>query len=133
MKPKYDRAALKFAKSLRREQTVAEKKLWARLRNRMLAGLKFRRQQPIGKYIVDFYCPEEALIVEVDGSVHFDREEKDRYRQRWLESEGFKVLRFLNTDIHRNVDMVLEEIVRVCGAEDSGSHPNPSPLNGEGL
>jgi very-short-patch-repair endonuclease len=99
----------------------------------MLAGLKFRRQQPIGKYIVDFYCPEEALIVEVDGSVHFDREEKDRYRQRWLESEGFRVLRFLNTDIHRNVDMVLEEIVRVCGAEDSGPHPNPSPLNGEGL
>ena len=99
----------------------------------MLAGLKFRRQQPIGKYIVDFYCPEEALIVEVDGSVHLDREEKDQYRQRWLESEGFRVLRFLNTDVYRNVEAVLEEIVRVCGVEDSSPHPNPSPLNGEGL
>ena len=112
---------------MRKEFTAAEKELWNRLRNRALAGLKFRRQQPIGKYIVDFYCAEEALIIEVDGAVHLDRQAKDKHRQRWLESEGFKVLRFLNTDVHRNIETVLEEILRNVDSGDVTLTPTPLP------
>jgi very-short-patch-repair endonuclease len=129
----YKRAALKCAKSLRVEQTAAEKKLWSRLRNRALAGLKFRRQQPIGRYIVDFFCAEKNLVIELDGVVHLYREDQDKYRQTWLESEGFSVLRFLNTDICQNIEVVLEEVLRECDDKLRDPHPNPSPLKGEGL
>lgn len=133
MKPKYSRSALKFAKILRREQTAAEKELWGRLRNRALGGLKFRRQQPVGNYIVDFFCAERSLIIEVDGASHIGRRDNDRKRQRWLESEGYKVLRIMNTDVHRRIDVVLGEILRACESGREDPHPNPSPLKGVGL
>ncbi len=87
-----------LARGLRRNQTDAEEKLWKVLRRSQLNGLKFRRQHPVGDYIVDFICLDEMLIIEVDGGQHNDELmiEKDKQRQKWLESEGFQVIRFWN-------------------------------------
>ena len=106
------------AKELRREQTSAEKMLWARLRRRQLYGLKFRRQHPIGTFIVDFCCIEEKLAVEIDGDSHAGQDEYDRHRTLWLEERGYKVIRFTNEDVHQRLDAVLNSIARWCGVWD---------------
>jgi very-short-patch-repair endonuclease len=100
------------AKKLRQRQTEAERKLWFKLRDKQLGGVKFRRQELIGKYVVDFVSFEKKLILEVDGSPHKENEVKmnDRQRTSWLQSEGFKVLRFWNADVMNNVESVINRI-----------------------
>ncbi|HUD52081.1 endonuclease domain-containing protein [Parvibaculum sp.] len=99
------------ARRLRRDQTDAEQRLWSRLRRNAL-GENFRRQHPIGHYIVDFVCLGHRLIVEADGGQHSqDRALHDIARTKWLESRGYKVLRFWNNDILANTDGVIELIV----------------------
>ena len=102
--------------SLRQTQTPAERALWNILRNRRFHGYKFRRQASIGPFIVDFYCPEYQLIVEVDGSIHDIQRDYDQWRQCKMEHDGYTVLRFTNAQILLSVDDALEEIVRVVDA-----------------
>ena len=101
------------AKHLRQPQTLAEQKLWDMLRSRRLAGYKFRRQHPIGKYIVDFYCPFTNLIIEVDGESHDKprQAEYDSARTEWLESQGYHMLRVRNEDVFGNLEGGAEEIL----------------------
>jgi very-short-patch-repair endonuclease len=110
------------ARQLRRASTDAEKALWQGLRARQLEGLKFRRQHPVGKYIVDFICLEKALIVELDGGQHAEdaQREKDKTRDQWLEGEGFTVLRFCDHEVLTNTEGVLDVIGRVCCGLPSG-------------
>jgi very-short-patch-repair endonuclease len=96
------------ASRLRRDQTDVEQKLWLAVRNRRLANAKFRRQATIGRYIVDFLCIEAKLIVELDGGQH--SEEADAERTRFLEAQGYRVLRFWNNDVIENFDGVLAAI-----------------------
>src|SRR5215472_12057809 len=98
-----------FAKRLRRTQTDAERVLWFRLRDRRLAGWKFKRQVPIDRVFVDFFCADAKLIVELDGGQHDSNREKDAERTRDLEAMGYFVLRFWNNDVMRNTDGVVEE------------------------
>jgi very-short-patch-repair endonuclease len=99
-----------FTKFLRVRQTDAENILWKFLRNRQIEGWKFRRQVPIGNYIVDFVCFESSLIIEVDGGQHMMRRREDETRSWWLHSQGFKVLRFWNNDVLTHTKAVLEDI-----------------------
>jgi len=98
------------ARALRREQTPAEARLWSRLRSRDMAGAKFRRQVPIGPFIADFLCKELSIIVEADGGQHSDQEAYDARRTAWLESQGYRVLRFWNHAILTDTDAVMEVI-----------------------
>ena len=102
------------ARELRRNQTDVERKLWYVLRGRRFCGTKFRRQQPIGRYLVDFICFEHKLIVELDGSQHGsdDALAYDARRTAYLQSQGFQVLRFWNHEINANMDGVSETIAR---------------------
>jgi very-short-patch-repair endonuclease len=100
-----------FAKQLRRNQTDAERVLWFRLRNRRLQGLKFKRQAPIDRYIVDFCCFDARLIIELDGGRHATRAVEDMNRTRILEAMGYLVLRFWNNDVLQNLEGVLDEIL----------------------
>ncbi|RWL95227.1 endonuclease domain-containing protein [Mesorhizobium sp.] len=99
-----------FARSLRREMTEAENKLWQELRDRRLDRIKFRRQAPIGKYVADFVCLEARLIIEIDGSQHADSE-SDRIRSAELKASGFRVLRFWNDDVVKDLDSVCDTII----------------------
>jgi len=99
---------MKRARTLRRNSTQAEIKLWSILRNRQFQHLKFRRQQPLGRYIVDFICLEHRLIVEVDGGQH--TEQADAARTEWLQAQGFLVLRFWNNDVLANRDGVAAKL-----------------------
>jgi very-short-patch-repair endonuclease len=116
------------ARTLRRDSTKAEMMLWGRLRNRQLAGLKFRRQATVGPYIVDFLCKEIGLVVEADGGQH--NEDVDRPRTDFLEGGGLAVLRFWNNDILANLNGVLTMIL--AASEKAKPSPNPLPLAGEG-
>jgi len=100
------------ARELRRAQTPAEQKLWARLRREQLYGLRFRRQHPIGRFIVDFCCVACKLVVEIDGHSHASQVEYDEERTAWLERRGYKVTRFTNEQVNRQLDAVLAEIAR---------------------
>lgn len=101
------------AQFLRKNETESEKILWGKLRNNQVKGYKFRRQHPIGLYIADFYCHKLKLIIEVDGEYHNlpEQIEKDKERTQILESNGLKVIRFTNHEIHKNVDKVISEII----------------------
>ncbi|MDP2855169.1 MAG: heme b synthase [Smithellaceae bacterium] len=100
-----------LAKNLRVNQTDAEKLIWKKLRSKQLGNIKFRRQQPIGNYIVDFVSFEKKLIIELDGGQHAIDTQKDEERDKWLTGQGFKVLRFWNNDVLRNIEGVLETIM----------------------
>ena len=102
------------ARELRTQSTDAERLLWRHLKAKQLEGLKFRRQEQIGRFIVDFVCYEKALILEADGGQHALEREKDEERTRWLNAQGFTVLRFWNHEILANIEGVLEEIHRRC-------------------
>ncbi|MGH8428323.1 MAG: endonuclease domain-containing protein [Gammaproteobacteria bacterium] len=119
-----------FAKSLRRNSSDAEKRLWRQLRDRQLEGYKFRRQIPLGIYVADFVCFEARLVVEVDGGQHDMRRDHDEYRTVWLNAQGFKVLRFWNNEVLSASDAVLEIIRRELVDNPS---PLPSPTRGEGI
>ena len=109
------------AKELRKNSTDAERPLWQKLRAHQLAGYKFRRQRPVGPYIVDFVCFEKQVIVELDDGQHSERAVYDGQRSAWLESQGFRVLRFWNHEVLQNLEAVTEVIFRECGRE------TPSP------
>ena len=101
------------ARRLRRNSTQAEKVLWNHLRNHQMLGYQFRRQAPIGKYIVDFLCYQRRIVVKLDGGQHQEQANYDNERTRWLESRGFKVIRFWNDDVLRNTEGVLAAIFMV--------------------
>ena len=98
------------ARGLRRSATPAEQALWNALRERRLAGIKFRRQQPLGPFIVDFFSEEARLVIEVDGKHHFPRPQRDRTRDRFLSAAGLTVLRFPNREILEHLERVLARI-----------------------
>jgi very-short-patch-repair endonuclease len=100
------------ARTLRREQTAAESKLWSCLRNRQLSGVKFSRQVSIGPFFVDFCCHEAKLIIEIDGVTHETPEElaSDARRTAWLVGQGYRVIRFRNEELMGDLDFVLERI-----------------------
>jgi very-short-patch-repair endonuclease len=106
------RTKRKIRTTLRKSSTAAEAVLWTYLKGRKLLGKKFRRQSSVGPYIVDFYCPECRLIVELDGAPHFAPhvDEYERRRTEYLEHSGLKVVRFENKAIRENIDFVLEAI-----------------------
>ena len=104
------RAANARARQLRKNLTDAERLLWQRIRYKQVDGCKFRRQQPIGPYIVDFVCFEKKLVVEVDGGQHAEKHLDDSKRTEWLATQGFRVLRFWNHDVLRHLDGVVEAI-----------------------
>ena len=99
-----------LAREMRHVPTPAENKLWQRLRNRRALGAKFRRQHAIERFIVDFYCADARLIVEVDGAIHDYIPEEDAIRQEFLESLGFRVIRFSNGEVFHMLDAVVERI-----------------------
>jgi very-short-patch-repair endonuclease len=109
-------------RTLRRNMTDAERRLWQGLRGRQMGGRKFRRQFPLGPYIVDFVCLEARLIIEVDGGQHLDSP-KDKLRDAWLVAEGYRVLRFWNHEVRGETEVVLPH-AKQC--------PAPSPSTGEG-
>jgi very-short-patch-repair endonuclease len=112
------------ARDLRRSMTSAEEKLWDALRSRRLNGLKFRRQHPLDRFILDFYCVERRLVVEVDGGVHAapDQAARDEERTLWLNAQGIRVLRVKNEEVENDLDGVLRRIV-----EEASSSQPPSP------
>jgi very-short-patch-repair endonuclease len=118
-----------FARQLRSTPTDAEIRLWSRLRRKQLDGFRFRRQHPIGPYIVDFFCPEAKLVVEVDGGQHNAEEAKDEKRTCWLEERGYRVIRFWNNDVLSNTDGVVLAVLE----ELRGCYPPfPPPQGGRG-
>ncbi|HYA36716.1 MAG TPA: endonuclease domain-containing protein [Candidatus Methylomirabilis sp.] len=116
------------ARTLRRNLTDAEQRLWSCLKRKQINGYKFRRQFPLGRYIVDFVCLEARLIIEVDGGQHSEQTAHDEMRDKWLASQRFRVLRFWNNDVLRRTDAVVEEIARAVRQPP----PRPSPVKGEG-
>jgi len=117
-----------YARSLRRAQTDAERKLWLLLRDRRLAGFKFRRQHPIGPFIVDFCCTEARVIVELDGGQHALTHDSDAARSHYLAGQGYRVLRFWNNEVLGNITGVLERIVESLTLNPD--RPSPCPLPG---
>ncbi len=121
---------LSNAKTLRSQQTEAGQRLWYHLRAHRFLGLKFKRQKPMGRYIVDFVCLEQRLVIEIDGGQHAEQLDYDRRRDVWLRSQGFTVLRFWNNEVMQQLDEVLEQIR--CTLTVSPSPPSPLPQAGEG-
>jgi very-short-patch-repair endonuclease len=115
-----------FARDLRVRMTEAESRLWLRLRRRELRGWRFRRQHPVGPYIVDFACLDAGLVVELDGSQHL-LSRSDARRDACLRRKGFRVLRFWNDEVLVRLDDVLEAILRVLEDQEQP----PSPPSGE--
>jgi very-short-patch-repair endonuclease len=115
------------ARRLRRNQTDAEQRLWARLRDRQLGDNKFRRQHPIGPFIADFCCPQRKLVLELDGGQHGAEVVADQKRSRFLEEKGCRVLRFWNHEVLKDTNAVLERIVAVPRDLHADPHPGPLP------
>ncbi|MDP1698386.1 MAG: endonuclease domain-containing protein [Xanthomonadaceae bacterium] len=117
----------RHARALRREQAPAERELWQQLRAKRFDGFKFRRQQPLGRYIVDFVCLAQRLILELDGGQHADAADYDTIRDAWLQQQGFRVRRFWNNQWSAQREAVLEAIWTALH-----SPPSPQPLPREG-
>lgn len=98
------------ARRLRRTGTATEEILWQRLRRPHVLPFVFRRQHPVGVFVVDFYCPQAGLVVELDGGVHANQHAEDRARQEFLESRGLRVLRFTNDEVRAGLDDVVRRI-----------------------
>ena len=118
-----------IARKLRSNSTDAELRLWNRLRSRNLEGCKFVRQEPIGRYVVDFVCRERRLVIEIDGGQHSDNK-SDLMRDHWLRQHNYGVLRFWNNDVLMNMDGVLDVIARALHEERP---PHPTALGGRPL
>lgn len=116
----------RHARGLRRRQTDAERRLWHALRNRALERRKFRRQHPIGNYIVDFVCLDAQLVIELDGGQHLEQAMYDQGREAYLKMRGFRVLRFWDDEVLKNLQPVLEVIDQALRATP---HPDPLPAN----
>jgi very-short-patch-repair endonuclease len=104
----------KYAKKLRKNATAAENLLWSKLRARQMEGIKFRRQQPIENYIVDFVSFEKRIVIELDGGQHAAAKARDVKRDSLLAENGFRVLRFWNNEVFENIEGALEVIRRKC-------------------
>ena len=115
------------ARALRKNPTETERVLWVELRYWQVDGYKFRRQQPLGQYIVDFVCLEKKLIVELDGGQHAEQLEYDSVRDAWLRAQGFRILRFWNNDVLQNINGVKDAILSEL---ESTPFLNPSPQGG---
>lgn len=124
---------VEIARQFRKEPTRSETILWQALRGKKLDGIKFRRQQPIGNFIVDFYNSVYRLVVEVDGSVHDSQIELDRERQTLLEQLGLNVLRVKSEDVEKNLPSILDAIRSKINELKMKTSKSPSPLVGEGL
>ncbi|MBK8752832.1 MAG: endonuclease domain-containing protein [Candidatus Competibacteraceae bacterium] len=111
------------ARELRSNMTNAERHLWKHLRQRQIAGYRFRRQMPMGSYIVDFICLERRLIIEIDGSQHQEQQVYDARRDQWLAEQEFQVLRFWNNEVLNQTEGVLMRILEVL---ERTPHPSPS-------
>ena len=116
-----------FAKDLRKNSTDTERSLWKHLRAKRFEGFKFRRQEPVGHYIVDFVCFESRVIIECDGGQHGLQTERDQERDRWFEEQGYRVLRFWDNEVLKNPEGVLEAIFNACR-----DHPPLNPLPSKG-
>ena len=106
--------------------TPAEQLLWNKLRSKQCDSLKFRRQHAIGPFIVDFYCPEQLLVVEIDGDVHAEETKitKDRQRERYLRSLDLQIIRYTNYEVLNNLDGVLEHLLGVLSSDSTSPHPS---------
>ncbi len=124
-----------LARSQRQAQIPAEKLLWNALRNCALGGFKFRRQHPIGPYVVDFACSKCMLVIELDGESHLSRRKEDEQRTKTIVVEGWLVIRFWNTEVYDDFDSVKEAIYRACvsrkreGPPPSPQAPLPPPIS----
>ncbi len=120
---KLDKDQLAFARQLRQNSTDAERLLWSQLRRNSLEGIKFKRQHPIGPYIVDFLTLENMLVIEIDGGQHNEPkgQQRDKERTEGLEKKGYKVLRFWNNDVLTNIEGVFEMIRQALGLDKSPS------------
>jgi very-short-patch-repair endonuclease len=105
--PKY---VIELAREMRVNLTIPEKILWEKLKTKKIDGHRFRIQHPIYRYILDFYCHEKKLAIEIDGDVHKFRKDYDEYRDEYLKSAGISTIRFKNEDVTNNIDYVLSEI-----------------------
>jgi len=108
----------RFARSLRKNATDAERHLWNELRGRRLGGFKFRRQRPFGPYVCDFVCLEASVIIELDGSQHVDQSAYDARRDAFMRSYGFRVLRFWNADVLSKTEIIVETIFEALHRKD---------------
>ena len=117
------------ARELRKNLTDTERLVWAALRGRRFAGFKFRRQMPLGSYIVDFVCLDRRLVIELDGGQHTRQADYDQRRTEWLRSQGFRVVRFWNHEVLQDWETVAEVIWRELQTPHT---PDPSPARGEG-
>jgi len=122
------------ARRLRKQTTKAERKLWSVLRRDQLEALHFRRQHPIGLYVLDFYCPQIRMALELDGGQHgFDAMRgRDQRRTKWLAAKGITVLRFWNNEVIENLEGVWTEILRVAVSLRSATPSLPLPFSGGG-
>ena len=122
------------ARSLRRNQTEAEQRLWQELRANRLGGLGFRRQHPVGPYVVDFVCLPANLVIVLDGGQHYtpEGEARDARRGRFIAGQGLRVLRFSNLDVLNNMSGVLETILAAALLALALPPPHPSPASGRG-
>ena len=114
---------LRYTRTLRRDQTDAERRLWSRLRRRQLSGFEFRRQHQIGLYICDFASIDGKVVVELDGSQHVESAAYDAHRDHFLRSAGYRVLRFWNGDVLDRIDDVVETIFAALPSADDPSAP----------
>jgi len=123
---KYNPKLKDRSRALRKKMTEAEVKLWTCIRKKQVADLQFHRQRPIGNYIVDFYCPDAKLVIEVDGGQHYQNEgrEYDKERDAFLKGLELKVLRFSNLDVLKNIAGVMDRIEQVMGEDKSHSPPS---------
>jgi very-short-patch-repair endonuclease len=123
---RFDRTREKTERSrtLRRDVTDVERRLWSKLRNAQIDGASFRRQHPAGRYILDFYCPALQLAIELDGGQHAQTSSRDQQRDEWLKQSGVTVLRFWNSDVTENLSGVLEVIaLKVSELKVRGATP----------
>ena len=125
------RSIVATARKLRRSSTDVERKLWHRIRDKQVEGFRFRRQRPIGRFIVDFICLDARLIVELDGGQHAESVAHDQKRSAFLHERGYRVLRFWNNEVIENIEGVLERLREVLLL--TRLDPTPAlPLSGEG-
>jgi len=122
-----DEKKTRLAQSLRKRIVPAESLLWKALRNRALAGFKFRRQHPIGPYIVDFACVECHRVIEVDGQSHLAVKIVDKERSRFIADAGWHVIRFWNTEVYEDIEPVKEAIYRECVRRAKSRQDPPHP------
>ncbi len=120
------------SRQLRSDSTNAERMLWNALRGRRCAGLKFRRQQAVEPYVADFFCVSVQVVIELDGETHAGKEWQDEDRQKYLEAQGLKVLRFTNERLRADPGRVMREIVETCQARVSPMGANPHPADPQG-